>query len=136
MSNELEYLGWLIKRLQHKHHRALDTEFALLDTSLVQWNALREIDRNPKSTQHRLAAMTFNSDQAFGTLLSRLQKRGLVEEQQKLGRATFHQLTQKGENLLREGQLVMSAVLAQSFSTLTVKERKQLKLLIIKVLDQ
>jgi hypothetical protein len=37
---------------------------------LVQWNALREIERNPGCSQHRLAERTFNSDQAFGSLLT------------------------------------------------------------------
>src|SRR5579859_1946204 len=47
MSSEPEQLGWLVKRLQHRHHRVLDENLTPLGVSLVQWNALREIDRNP-----------------------------------------------------------------------------------------
>jgi hypothetical protein len=72
MSRTLEDLGLSLKKVQSRHHRALDAQLLRLGVSLVQWNALREIDRNPGSTAHRLAELTFNSDQAFGTLTTRL----------------------------------------------------------------
>ena len=135
MSSEPEILGWLIKRVQHLHHRELDTKLARLNTSLVQWNALREISRNPDLSQHYLAEQTFNSDQAFGTLLTRLQARGLVEQHKKVGRATFHQLTPRGNELLRLGQTIMSEVLAQSFAMLDDNEQKELARMLVQVLD-
>ncbi len=72
MSSSLEPLGLLIKTVQHRHHRTLDAKLAPLGVSLVQWSALREIDRHPGVSMHRLAELTFNSDQAFGTLATRL----------------------------------------------------------------
>jgi DNA-binding MarR family transcriptional regulator len=130
-----EQLGWLIKRAQYRHHRALDLKLAELGVSLVQWNALREIDRNPGCSQHQLAELTFNSDQAFGTLGTRLKARGLVERTQGNGRATVHHLTPKGKDLLRRGQEVLSAVLAESFAPLEPKEQVELGRLLTKVLD-
>ena len=65
MSSTLEPLALLIKQAQHRHHQALDTALTPLGISLVQWNALREIHRHPDSSQHRLAELTFNSDQLF-----------------------------------------------------------------------
>jgi DNA-binding MarR family transcriptional regulator len=135
MSNEPEHLGWLIKRIQHGHHRALDRNLAPVGVSLVQWNALREIERNPGSSQHRLAERTFNSDQAFGTLMTRLQAAGLVERHPGTGRATIHRLTPKGKALLRDGQKVMSEVLTASFAPLRQQERQALGRLLTKVLD-
>src|SRR5271154_3192007 len=103
MSSEPEHLGWLIKRIQHGHHRDLDARLAALGASLVQWNALREIERNPGSSQHQLAEHTFNSDQAFGTLTNRLLARGWVDRDRGLGRTTLLRLTAKGRALLLEG---------------------------------
>lgn len=135
MSSDLERLGWLIKRVQHLHHRELDAKLARFDISLVQWNALREIARNPEVSQHGLAERTFNSDQSFGTLLARLLARGLIEQHKKVGRATFHRLSAKGKKLLRDGQDVMSEVVIQSFSVLQKNERSELTRLLVKVLD-
>jgi DNA-binding MarR family transcriptional regulator len=135
MSSDAEHLGWLVKRVQYGHHRALDKKLAVLGLSLVQWNALREIERNPGCSQRKLAEQTFNSDQALGTLLSRLLAAGLVERRPGPGRATLHQLTSKGEVLLREGQKIMSDVVNASFSPLNKHERQELTRLLSKVLD-
>jgi len=135
MSSEPEQLGWLVKRLQHRHHRVLDENLTPLGVSLVQWNALREIDRNPGAPQRRLAQCTFNSDQAFGTLVARLLQRRLVERRAGVGRAIVHRLTPRGRALLRRGQKVMSQVTRASFAPLTGSERDQLERLLTKVLD-
>src|SRR5262249_41981981 len=132
---ELEHLGWLIKRAQHGHHRALDASLARLGVSLVQWNALREIERNPGASQHELAERTFNSDQAFGTLVTRLEARRLVERRDGVGRAKVLRLTPKGKALLREGQEVMVEVLTASFAPLQEEERAELARLLTKILD-
>ena len=134
MSSEPEHLGWLIKRIQHGHHRALDKELAPIGVSLVQWNALREIDRNPGSSQHSLAEATFNSDQAFGTLLNRLIAASLIERGAGAGRAVVHRLTRKGKATLRGGQKIMFAVTHASFGALDDEERDTLAHLLSKVL--
>ena len=125
----------MIKRIQHSHHRALDRNLAPLGLSLVQWNALREIERYPGCSQHLLAERTFNSDQAMGTLLNRLREGGLVERQGGMGRATSHALTDKGKALLRDGQGVMSALTTASFMVLNDTEKLALVALLTKVVD-
>ena len=135
MSSQLESLGLSIKRLQHRHHRAMEIRLAPLGVSLVQWNALREIDRNPGASQHRLAELTFNSDQAFGTLISRLLRLKLVERRPGAGRATLHRLTSKGEALLRQGRGPFLGVLANSFAPLNEEERVALMSLLEKLLS-
>ena len=134
MSSRPEHLGWLIKRIQHGHHRALDKELASVGVSLVQWNALREIDRNPDRSQHQLAEITFNSDQAFGTLLNRLIAADLIERRAGLGRATVHRLTRKGRAKLRDGQHIMFTVTHASFRALDDDEGDTLVRLLSKVL--
>ncbi|WP_296743023.1 MarR family winged helix-turn-helix transcriptional regulator [Mesorhizobium sp.] len=135
MSNSPETLALSIKKLQHRHHRALDGVLAGLGISLVQWNALREIDRNPGATMHRLAELTFNSDQAFGTLTTRLIRQGWVERQVGPGRANAHRLTPSGEALLSDGRERVLAVFTRSFAPLDESERGTLKRLLDKMLE-
>jgi len=135
MSSEPEYLGWLIKRVQYGHHRALDKRLAPLSVSLVQWNALREIERNPGCSQHQLAERTFNSDQAFGSLLTRLLAADWIERRPGTGRATIHRLTPSGRSLLLDGQRIMSEVISTSFAPLSKHERQMLARILTKVLD-
>lgn len=125
----------MIKRLQHRLHRALDKQLSNMGISLVQWNALREIDRNPGHSQRQLAMLTFNSDQSFGTLLTRLISAGWIERQQGVGRAMTHELTKEGRALLISGQKVMSQVTGAAFSSLTATDKQALSRLLHKALE-
>ncbi|MFL9873630.1 MarR family winged helix-turn-helix transcriptional regulator [Paraburkholderia megapolitana] len=135
MSTQLEELGLAIKKVQSRHHRVLDDRLQRLGVSLVQWNALREIDRNPGSNAHRLAELTFNSDQAFGTLTTRLLRLGFIEREAGLGRANAHHLTASGKAMLAEGKEVMRAVLEASFAPLDDEEQTTLLEILGKLLD-
>ena len=134
MKYTIEDLGLLIKRAQYRHHRGIDAALAAMGISLVQWNALREIDRNPGASMHRLAELSFNSDQAFGTLTARLLRLALIERSQGPGRMTHHRLTPKGADLLREGRERVMMVLALSFASLDEEERDTLGGLLAKLL--
>ena len=101
----------------------------------MQWNALREIDRNPGCSQHRLAELTFNSDQSFGALLNRLEAAGLIDRHSTAGRARLPQLTAHGKAQLAKGQKAMSKVTRTSFAALSDLERDTLLLLLGKVLS-
>ena len=136
MMTPLEKLGLSIKHLQNRHHRALDTELAPLGISLVQWHALREIDRNPGSPQLRLAELTFNSAQAFGTLVTRMERANMIRRTPSGGRAITLSLTPKGEMLLDAGRKVVLDVLADSFGGLSETECATLQSLITKALDR
>ncbi len=135
MSSELENLGLMIKKVQWRHHRALDAALIRLRISLVQWNALREIDRNPGLCAHGLAELTFNSDQAFGTLTTRLVRLGFVNRQPGAGRANIHRLTESGKSKLSQGQKIMKQVLTASFSPLNGEERATLAQIMMKLLN-
>lgn len=134
MMTPLEKLGLSIKRLQEQHHRTLDTELTSLGVSLVQWHALREIDSHPGSSQLRLAELTFNSAQAFGTLVTRMERAALIRRAPSGGRAFALSLTPKGEQLLKEGRQVVLDVLAASFGGLSEKECATLQKLVAKAL--
>ena len=114
-----------VKRLQMRHHRALTAELATLDISLVQWDALRHLHENPKASLHDLAQLTFQSDQAFGTLATRMINRGLIERIPGPGRAIHHQLTEHGQELRQAGANIVAKIAAESFAPLTEDQLNQ-----------
>src|SRR6202035_607145 len=116
----LEDLGQAVKRLQYGHHRTLDARLVPLGITLVQWDALRAISRHPNVSAHRLAQLTFQTDQSFGALAGPLEARGWIERLTGPGKAIRHRLTPSGEALLHEGHRVYQEVLSQSFSPLSL----------------
>jgi DNA-binding MarR family transcriptional regulator len=119
MTRPLQSIGLSVKRLQMRHHRALNTGLAPLGISLVQWDALRHLDENPGASLHDLAVLTFQSDQSFGTLAGRMIQRGLIERVPGPGRAVRHRLSEKGKALRQAGDAIVEGVLRESFAPLT-----------------
>ncbi|MEU6971950.1 MarR family winged helix-turn-helix transcriptional regulator [Kitasatospora aureofaciens] len=115
-----------VKRLQYRHHRALSRALAPLGLSLVQWDTLRHLHRQPDASLHDLAVLTFQTDQSFGSLAARMAERGLIERVPGPGRAVKHRLTQEGERLRAAGQDATEAVVESSFSALSPAQIDQL----------
>src|SRR5260370_20833519 len=136
MTVAVEDVALADKRLQYRHHLTLDARLAPLGTTLVQWDALREIIWHPDASSHQLAQLTFQTDQSFGALANRLVVRGLIERSAGPGRALRHRLTPSGEALLREGYTVYNEVLSQSFSPLSPSDLDTLHNLLTRLLQK
>jgi len=132
MTTDPQELGRAVKQLQYRNHRAIDSALAEVGTTLAQWDALRAIAREPGSSAHWLAGETFQSDQAFGTLATRLEARGLIERRAGSGRVIQHYLTPEGESVLAKGLPKAKAVATESFANLTEHERTTLLALLKK----
>ncbi|WIX98862.1 MarR family transcriptional regulator [Amycolatopsis mongoliensis] len=115
-----------VKRLQYRHHRALSRALAPLGLSLVQWDTLRHLHRQPDASLHDLAVLTFQTDQSFGSLAARMAERGLIERVPGPGRAVRHRLTEEGARLRAEGQELVDAVAESSFRDLSAAQLDQL----------
>ena len=126
MTTDLEALGQAIKRAQYRNHRTMDTALRDVGVTLVQWDALRAVDRMPGASGHELAVATFQSDQAFGTLATRLVERGLVTRTAGHGRRLDHALTDTGRDALRAGHAVAETVLDDLFAPLDERQRADL----------
>jgi DNA-binding MarR family transcriptional regulator len=126
MTTDLEALGQAIKRAQYRNHRTMDAALREIGVSLVQWDALRAIDRMPGASGHELAVATFQSDQAFGTLASRLVDRGLIARSAGRGRRLEHTLTEAGREALTEGRRLSVGVLQDLFAPLDEAQRAEL----------
>ncbi|GAA2325261.1 MarR family winged helix-turn-helix transcriptional regulator [Streptomyces kunmingensis] len=126
MTTDLEALGQAIKRAQYRNHRTMDAALREIGISLVQWDALRAIERMPGASGHDLAVATFQSDQAFGTLAGRLVDRGLIARTAGLGRRFEHTLTESGHTALAEGRQLSIGVLHDLFAPLDEAQRAEL----------
>jgi DNA-binding MarR family transcriptional regulator len=136
VTRSLQEVGLSVKRLQMRHHRAIDGALAPLGISLVQWDALRHLDQNPGASLHDLAQLTFQSDQSFGTLAARMIQRDLIERVPGPGRAVRHRLTDKGNELRHVGDQVVDKVLSDSFSALTPAQLDSFGSLLNRLLTQ
>jgi DNA-binding MarR family transcriptional regulator len=116
-------LGLAVKRLQVAHHRAATEALRPLAVTLVQWDALRHLHENPGASLHDLAVLTFQTDQAFGTLATRLEARGLIRRVPGSGRAIRPELTPEGERVRASGAELVGRVVRDSFSPLDDGER-------------
>jgi DNA-binding MarR family transcriptional regulator len=126
VTTNLEVLGQTIKRAQYRNHRAMDAALREVGISLVQWDALRAIERMPHASGHDLASATFQSDQSFGTLANRLLARGLIARSAGRGRKLEYTLTEAGRAALRDGYRVASGVLDELFAPLDEESRAAL----------
>jgi DNA-binding MarR family transcriptional regulator len=133
MTRPIAQIGLAVKRLQHRHQKAIDAALAGHGISLVQWDALRHISENPGASLHDLAQLTFQSDQGFGTLANRMVERGFIERLSGPGRAVRHQLTERGELVRADAQKVVDGVLTNSFAPLDADELKAFDALLRKL---
>jgi DNA-binding MarR family transcriptional regulator len=123
---QLQLLGRAVKQAQYRQHRALDSALAAVGTTLAQWDALRAIARTPGASARELSAATFQTEQAFGTLATRLTTQHLIERRPGHGRRIEHHLTPAGKRLLETGTRVADEVLADCFAGLAEPERATL----------
>jgi DNA-binding MarR family transcriptional regulator len=114
--------GRLLKRAQYRNHRSADRALASIGTTLVQWDALRAISESPDSSAHELAIVTFQSDQAFGTLANRLEAQGMIVRTSGRGRRVEHALTAEGKRMLESGLEVTKATSERAFAKLSAAE--------------
>ncbi|MFG2732212.1 MarR family winged helix-turn-helix transcriptional regulator [Streptomyces canus] len=126
MHHELQELGRAVKQAQYRQHRALDSALQTIGTTLAQWDALRAISRSPGASARELAAATFQTEQAFGTLAGRLAAQDLVERRPGHGRRIEHHLTPTGRQILAAGHKIADEVLADCFSPLPNADRATL----------
>jgi len=135
VTRSLQEIGLSVKRLQARHHRAIDSQLAPLEITLVQWDALRHLAENPGASLHDLAQLTFQTDQSFGALAGRMIERGLIERVPGPGRAVRHRLTDKGHRLRLRGDGIVERVLTDSFDALTATQLASFDALVVRLLS-
>jgi DNA-binding MarR family transcriptional regulator len=135
VSTSLQQVGLAVKRLQWRHHREANRRLAPLGLSLVQWDTLRHLAADPGASLHRLAELTFQTDQSMGELAKRMIGRGLLERVAGPGRKVRHQLTTAGDELRLAGAATVDGVLAETVGKLSATERDALHGLLLKAAE-
>lgn len=129
----MQDVGLAVKQLQWSHHRAANARLsAQAGLSLVQWDVLRHLHREPDASLHHLAVQTFQTGQSMGELAKRMVDRGLLVRVDGPGRAVRHRLTSEGEAAYQAGSGIADGVLAESIGTLTASEQASLHALLTK----
>jgi DNA-binding MarR family transcriptional regulator len=129
----MQEVALAVKRLQWRHHREANSRLARdAGLSLVQWDVLRHLDSEPDASLHRLAELTFQTDQSMGELAGRMVERHLIERVSGPGRAVCHRLTEQGKRARLDGAGIFDGVLAESVGRLTESERRTLHGLLLK----
>ena len=128
----LQDVGLAVKRLQWRHHREANTRLGTIGLSLPQWDVLRHLHANPDASLHKLAVLTFQTDQSMGALAARMIDRGLLERVEGPGRAVRHRLTPAGQQLRLEGSSLVDGVLSDSLGHLSDAELSILHTLLVK----
>ncbi|AXH36107.1 MarR family transcriptional regulator [Humibacter sp. BT305] len=135
MTVDLEALGHAVKRAQYRNHRTMDAVLREAGVSLVQWDALRTIERMPRASNHDLAVATFQSDQAFGALAARLVDRGLITRTAGQGRRIEHSLTAGGHDALEHGHRLATTTLEELFAPLDEAQRAALEQILASLIE-
>ena len=128
----LQQAGLAVKRLQALHHRTANTRLGALGLSLPQWDVLRHLQANPDASLHKLAELTFQTDQSMGAMATRMIDRGLLERIEGPGRAVRHRLTPAGDQLRRDGSDIADGVLSETLGQLSPDELATLHTLLVK----
>jgi DNA-binding MarR family transcriptional regulator len=129
----MQDVGLAVKQLQWKHHREANRRLGeQAGISLVQWDVLRDLHREPDLSLHDLAVQTFQTDQSMGELAKRMVSRGLLTRVDGPGRAVRHRLSSEGEAAYEAGAGIVDGVLAESIGTLTADEQASLHAMLTK----
>lgn len=133
MRPSMQDVGLAVKQLQWRHHREANRRLrAQAGLSLVQWDVLRHLHREPDASLHDLAVQTFQTDQSMGELARRMVDRALVARVDGPGRAVRHRLTSEGEIAYKAGSGIVDSVLTESIGTLTTGEQASLHAMLAK----
>ena len=123
---EEEVLGRAVKQVQWRHHRAFDARMRAVGSTIVQWDVLRALERQPDASAHDLALATFQSDQSLGVMMRSMEGKGLVERSSAGGRRLEHRITADGARILEHGHAVAAELLGATYGVLTGDERATL----------
>ncbi len=135
MTPTLEDVGLAVKRVQWRHHREANRRLAAVGLSLVQWDVLRHLHQQPEASLHRLAELTFQTDQSMGELARRMIERGFIVRRDAPGRAVKHALTDDGRRVHDAGAAVMHGVFQESLGTLSAEQRGTLYRLLMQAVE-
>lgn len=101
-------MAWLANQSSKVFSSVLDSHFAALEVTRVQWMALYYMNRNPEQKQTELAERLNCKSAALARLLDRMEKDGMLTRSVNAEnrRSNRIELTEKGRRLCAEGTAI------------------------------
>jgi DNA-binding MarR family transcriptional regulator len=116
VDEEMIEIAVLLRRAQLRKQTACELELAQWGMTLPQWGMLNAVVGHPDSSTHALALLTGQSDQAAGSVVTRLEQRGLLERRNERGKAILHRVTTEGLETLRLGDRAVAQTMRSALS--------------------
>lgn len=120
-------VAMLLRRAQLRKQLACEAALAQVGLTLPQWGMLYAVAAEPDSSTHALAQFVGQSDQSAGTVVGRLEQRGLLERRPGVGKAILHRITPDGEKLVRRCNTLVEDVMTQLLAGLSDRSLRTLR---------
>lgn len=127
VKDEMIEITLLLRRAQLRKQTACELELAKWEMTLPQWGMLNAVATHPDSSTHALALLTGQSDQAAGSVVTRLEQRGFVERRNVRGKAILHQATSEGIEMLGHCDQVVAQTMRRALSGFSDHEVHELR---------
>jgi DNA-binding MarR family transcriptional regulator len=126
---EKQTVGYVIKCVQYTLRQNLDESLGAIGLTAPQYSAMRELEREPGSSNAELARAGFVTPQTMIKILQVLQKAGYIrrEAHPRHGRIQTTALTSEGRQLMAEANRRVETIETRMAAGLTAEERQTLK---------
>ena len=122
MDERFHKLGISLKRIERLKAAAADRVLAPLGLSMSLWAVLLQIAMTSAPSANAMAEAVFMTPQAFGELVKKLLKRGMIRKKSNIGRAIQYELTGEGKELFAQADVLVNELLDKLFSPLNDEE--------------
>ena len=122
MEERFHRLGISLKRIERLKAAAADRVLAPLGLSMSLWAVLRQIETTSAPSANAMAEAVFMTPQAFGELVKKLLKLGMIRKKSNVGRAIQYELTEAGTSRFAQGDALVNELLGRLFSPLDDEE--------------
>lgn len=126
MDEKFHKLGISLKRIERLKAAAADRALAPLGLSMSLWAVLRQIATTSAPSANAMAEAVFMTPQAFGELVKKLLKLGMIRKKAIVGRAIRYELTEEGRESFAQADVLVNELLDRLFSPLGDEEIRRL----------
>lgn len=127
--------GYTIKQVQHQIHTIMEDALRPLSLNLSQYNVLKSLESNSRTTGAELARKAFVTPQTMHTILMTMERKKLIARQSIDGNIkSFNiSITETGRIALEDAEDALNNIFDKANAALTSKEHSNLGYLLEKL---
>lgn len=122
MDERFRRLGLALRRMERLKTTDGDRSLAPLGLSVSLWGVLRQIAISSAPSANAMAEAVFMTPQAFGELIKKLLKLGMIRKKSNVGRAIQYELTDEGKEAFAQADAMVDDLHNRLFSPLNDEE--------------